>query len=208
MLQTCNNDYIHQLILYFVITHGYVQIVDFSDHCSVVFTLSVASVGKMVTVLMSTDTRYLWQNDDYDNYIDNVVKKVNDSKLGCYMKLVCTCILLYAGDILLVAPSVTSLQQLMHLCEQELDWLDMSLNVKKLACIRIGPRCNINCCNIVTREGRELVWINVVRYLEVYVESSSSFKCSLDSAKCSFYRSFNAVFGKNGRIASHEVIYS
>ena len=99
-------------------------------------------------------------------------------------------------------------QQLLHLCEQELDWLDMSLNVKKSACIRIGPRFNIrpNCCTIVTREGRELAWVNVVRYLGVYVESSSSFKCSLDSAKCSFYQSFNAVFGKIGRIASHEVI--
>jgi len=36
-------------------------------------------------------------------YIDNVVKKDNDSKLGCYMKWVCTSILLYADDILLVA---------------------------------------------------------------------------------------------------------
>jgi len=82
----------------------------------------------------------------------------------------------------------------------------VSLNVKKSACIRIGPRFNINCCNIVTREGRELAWINVVRYIGVYVESSSSFKCSLDSAKCSFYRSFNVVYGKIGRTASHEVI--
>jgi len=71
------------------------------------------------------------------------------------MKWVCTSILLYADDILLVAPSVTSLQQLLHMCEnceQELDWLGMSLNVKKSARIRIGPRFNINCCNIVTRE--------------------------------------------------------
>jgi len=89
-------------------------------------------------------------------YIDNVVMKVNDSILGCYMKWVCTSILLYADDILLVAPSVTSLQQLLHLCEQELDWLGMSLNVKKSACIRIGPRFNINCCNIVTGEGHRM----------------------------------------------------
>ena len=40
-------------------------------------------------------------------------------------------ILLYADDVLLVAPSVTALQQLLLLCEQELMWLDMSLNVKK-----------------------------------------------------------------------------
>ena len=47
-------------------------------------------------------------------------------------------ILLYADDILLVAPSVTSLQQLLRLCEQELARLDMPINVKKSACMRVG----------------------------------------------------------------------
>ena len=55
-------------------------------------------------------------------YIDNVVKKVNDSKLGCYMKWVCTSILLYADDILLVAPSVTSLQQLPYCICANRNW--------------------------------------------------------------------------------------
>jgi len=66
-------------------------------------------------------------------------------------------ILLYADDTILIAPSVTSLQQLLNICEQELEWLDMSLNAKKSTCIRISPRFNANCCNIVTRDGRELV---------------------------------------------------
>jgi len=42
-------------------------------------------------------------------------------------------ILLYADDILLVLPSVTALQRLLLLCEQELMWLDMSLNAKKIS---------------------------------------------------------------------------
>ena len=53
-------------------------------------------------------------------YIDSVVKKVSDSKIGCYIKGMT--ILLYADDILLVAPSVTALQRLLLLCEQELMW--------------------------------------------------------------------------------------
>jgi len=56
----------------------------------------------------------------------------------------------------------------------------MSLNAKKLTCIRIGPRFNANCCNIVTRDGRKLAWTNVVRYLGIFIESASCFKCSLD----------------------------
>ena len=139
-------------------------------------------------------------------YIDSAVRKVSKSTLGCYIKWICMSILLYADDILLIAPSVTSLQQLLHLCEEELEWLDMCLNVKKSACIRIGPRFNVSCCDIVTREGREIAWTNVVRYLGIFIESASCFKCCPDNAKRSFYRSFNGIFGKIGRIASNEVI--
>jgi len=109
---------------------------------------------------------------------------------------------------LLVAPSVTSLQQLLHLCEQELAWLDVPLNTKKATCVRVDGRfkATCKCPNIVIREGRELSRVNNTRYRGMYVESASSFICSLDAAKRSFYRSFNAIFGKVGRIASSEII--
>ena len=38
------------------------------------------------------------------------------------------------------------------------------------------------------------------------IESASCFKYSLDNAKHSFYRLFNGIFGRVGRIASNEVI--
>ena len=45
-----------------------------------------------------------------------------------------------------------------------------------------------------------------IRYLGVYIENSHKFTCNFDIAKRSFYRSFNAVFGKIGGIASEDVI--
>ena len=39
-----------------------------------------------------------------------------------------------------------------------------------------------------------------------YIKSASNFRCSLDNAKKSFYRAFNAAFGKVGRIASDTVV--
>ena len=81
--------------------------------------------------------------------------------------------MLYADNILLVAPSVTSLQQLLNICEQELERLDMSLDAKKnidMHSHRSSFQC-YNCYNIVTRDGRELAWINVVRYLGVFIDS-------------------------------------
>jgi len=44
------------------------------------------------------------------------------------------------------------------------------------------------------------------RYFMVFIEAASSFKCSLDNTKRSFYRSFNSIFGRVGRVASNEAI--
>ena len=48
-------------------------------------------------------------------------------------------VIVYADDILLLAPSVTKLQKLFRECEVELKLLDMAINSKKTCCIRIGP---------------------------------------------------------------------
>ena len=41
-------------------------------------------------------------------------------------------IILYADDILLIAPSISELQRIFNNCERELEWLDMRINVKKI----------------------------------------------------------------------------
>ena len=61
-------------------------------------------------------------------YIDNLVDRIRSCHFGCFVKNVCMSILLYADDILLVAPSVTSLQKLLHICDAELAYIHMSIN--------------------------------------------------------------------------------
>jgi len=52
------------------------------------------------------------------------------------------------------------------------------------------------------------VWADTVRYLGVFIVSCSCFSYSFDNAKKSFYRVFNAVFGKVrvGRVVSQNVV--
>ena len=66
----------------------------------------------------------------------------------------------YADDILLTAPSVQSLQTLLHLCEAELIYLDLCINSKKSVCIRFGSRLNVNCCSMTTLNG--IAWNRLV----------------------------------------------
>ena len=106
----------------------------------------------------------------------------------------------YADDVLLLAPSVSSLQLILAVCEKELHRLDM-MNVKKSLCLRIGPRHKVKCSNIVASDSNVISWSNAIRYLGVNIVTGHKFTCSLDNCKRSFYRAFNAIFGKVGRIA-------
>jgi len=81
----------------------------------------------------------------------------------------------------------------------------MSINGNKSVCMRIGPRFNKHCANISVQDGQELNWVQSCRYLGITVESASHFKCNIGEAKKSFYRSFNAIFGRVGRIAKENV---
>ena len=114
--------------------------------------------------------------------------------------------IIYADDILILAPSVEGLQKLFTLCEGELKALGLSLNTRKTVCMRIGQRYNASCCNIVTCNGMKLDWVQEMRYLGVYIVSAANFKCLFDNAKKSLYRSFNAVYGRLCNSTSEEVI--
>lgn len=134
-------------------------------------------------------------------YLDDIVTLVCKCDYGSTLSII-----LYADDIILISRSVQALQSLLEVCERELCYLDMSINIKKSCCMRIGPRHVKPCSAIMTLSGDILPWVKEIRYLGVYIGCFSHFKCVLDYAKRSFYRAANAIFGKIGRIASEEVI--
>jgi len=111
-------------------------------------------------------------------------------------------IILYADDIILIASSVTELEKMLHMFENELRYIDMSINYNKSCSMRIGPRCNATCANIVSLSRQCISWVTELRYLGIFLTCTRIFTCSTDS----FYRSANAVFGKVGGIASEETV--
>jgi hypothetical protein len=141
-------------------------------------------------------------------YIDDLIIDIVKQSFGCTSHFVSVCIVVYADDILLLAPSVVALQRLVSLCEFNLQLLDLAINIKKSVCTRIGPRFNASCANIAISDGSTLQWVDSLRYLGVFIVRSRIFKCSLHHAKQSFFRAFNAIYGKIGSSASEEVTLS
>ena len=79
----------------------------------------------------------------------------------------------------------------------------VSRNVLSLGAIRN----NFSCSPISMFKGTMLPWVSEIglRYLGIYIKQYTNFKCSIDHAKRSFYRSANAIFGRVGRIASEHI---
>jgi hypothetical protein len=131
-------------------------------------------------------------------YVDEVLTKLNDSKLGCYIRGFFVGAFMYADDLLLLSASLTELQLMVNLCASILEEIDMTINIKKTMCIRIGTRCKAVCCNIILNQER-LSWVSEIRYLGVFIRSFNSFKISLDEARKKFFISSNSIFSKVNR---------
>ena len=113
-------------------------------------------------------------------------------------------IILYADDILIITHSVTTLQHLFYSCERELQNLDLSINMSKTHCLRIGPRYDSLCSNIVNSSGVAISWVQKIKYLGIVLTSFVNFKCSIENSKIKYFRAVNSIFGKIGRCASQE----
>lgn len=142
----------------------------------------------------------------FNIYIDDVIKRISNSKFCCNLRFACVSIFMYADDIILMSPSVTILQKLFQIVEDNLMSIEMSINPSKSSCIRFGPRYDVVCANITAHDGSIIQWVKSCQYLGVTMSSSRLFKCVFENSKKSFYKSFNAIFGKIGRFATADVV--
>ena len=106
--------------------------------------------------------------------------------------------LMYADDLVLLAPSVTELQMIMvNYCYSELKMLDLEINSSKSVAKRISSRCNTACNNLFV-SNQYIQWAKETKYLGIFVVSGNTFKCDLNQPKCKLYRSANSILSKIG----------
>ena len=86
---------------------------------------------------------------------------------------------------------------MINICENELSWLDMTINTKKSGCIRIGPQFDAFAAKLCTNHS-QIEWVTEMPYLGLDIKSGRSFKCSFHAKKTKYYRSINGILGKLG----------
>ena len=69
----------------------------------------------------------------------------------------------------LIAVTISALESFLRACESDLQFLDMSINVKKSSRTRIGHRHNVTSASIATYHGQPLHWVSEFRYFGVII---------------------------------------
>ena len=140
-------------------------------------------------------------------FVDDLLKSLEASNYGCFIKYSCVNSFMYADDIILISISIYDMQRLVNLCVECLDILDLPINLSKCNFVRIGPRFKMKCCNI--RYGNvDLSWVDNVRYLGVFINCGKRFSCSFSNARKKFFRAFNAIYGRVGGLKTCSLLVS
>ena len=128
-------------------------------------------------------------------YINILIVKIQNSKLGCHINRVPMSIFMFADDLVLVASSLIHLRIMIEICQCELDEIDMKLNVGKTQCIVFGKHYLRVRPNLVIN-GSDISWSRTVTYLGVTFKSSSNLQVDVKNRRSKFYQSFNSILSR------------
>jgi len=75
--------------------------------------------------------------------MDVLIKRLRDAGFGCKIAQRFFGCLLYEDDIVLLAHSLNAIRQMLRICEEFAEDLDMKFNSSKSVAMRIGERYNL-----------------------------------------------------------------
>ena len=126
-------------------------------------------------------------------YINSVITTIDDSNLGCQVGTLNMGNWAYLCMPMILSSLQTTKKWLTYLCLNVLTSLDLKVNVKKSACIRIGRDFKHDCVQL-TADGTLIPWVPCFTYLSVSLISATKFSLGLKPARVKFYRFFNSLY--------------
>jgi len=111
---------------------------------------------------------------------------VNGLFLGC---------LFYADDVMLLCPSVNSLQCMSDACVTTADMLSLKFNPLKSHCLAIGKYASFSLPSMLL-DSSPIPWVSSIKYLGVYIVSGRKLLFDITSVKQSFFAACNCIYAQ------------
>ena len=153
----------------------------------------------------------------FNVYMNKLSSTLNDAKVGCITNGVYMNHLMYADDLVLIAPSVRALQVLLSYCDSFAKDNDVKYNAKKTVCMFVRPKeLKSDFVPCVELSGFKLKCVPTHKYLGFHIATDRrddrsirqqcrnmysrgntiirNFKHCSDAVKCQLFKSFCTSF--------------
>ena len=130
-------------------------------------------------------------------YTDSLLKRIEESAVGCHMGGHFTGVLAYADDITLLSPSMSGIRTLSKVCEEYVNEFDVTFNGKKVSCC--CRECVFSILNIYAC-GQLVDMCDSTTHLGHFISSTDK-KSIVKTAKSCFWRSFNICMSDFGKLS-------
>lgn len=128
----------------------------------------------------------------FNVYVDCIISKLRESKLGCSIKHVYVGCIMYADDLLLISSSIFELQCMLNVCGDLGHRLGIIFNGSKSSCLMIGPSTLYQPGNMFIN-GSDIMWDNKLKYLGIFINNGRHFSVDLALTRRSFFKSVNYI---------------
>ena len=131
----------------------------------------------------------------FNVFVNNVIDNVKDTKAGCTIDGFYIGIVMYADDILLLAPTVHGLQRMLDACSVYFKQQRLDFNVKKSCCLAFGTASKTIVEPMVLQD-KQIDWVESFKYLGVSFSSGMRLVVNTMPMKRKFYASCNSILSK------------
>ena len=132
-------------------------------------------------------------------YIDPLIDSVSSSNFGCSLGLLKSNIIVYADDLVVLAPSAKALQILINIILVTASSLDLKVNEDKTKCMifKHGKYCNDwNNVPSFTIDQKQIECVSSYKYLGYIIVNDLSIKEDVSRALNKFYSDINMILRK------------
>jgi hypothetical protein len=131
----------------------------------------------------------------FNVYIDELVSNLKNSRNGCWVGSQYYGCLVYADDIMLLAPTVTSLKKMIHTCELFGTEKGLQFNDKKTICIHFhnSRNCSNSSLPNIFLNNKLLKWCSHVKHLGHIISCCAEFQNDILFRKGKFIACVNNI---------------
>lgn len=137
----------------------------------------------------------------FNLYVDELIKRLVLSDLGCHIGHMYTGCIGYADDFTLLAPSLGALQGMLNICQKFGEEFSVKYNSTKTECMHICKhKCNSD-YNVYLL-GKPLKWVEKTEYLGTVITNDLDDSIDIRNKRAAFFSRVNNMLCKFGKLPS------